>query len=238
MNNNFVSIIFVTNSPNLDRGNLSRKSFDSLVKSIDYLAEIIIVDNGGSIYDSKYFLEQTDAGRATTYLRNYDNLWFAHARNQGIALSQGKYIAITDNDMIFKKGWLSQCVKILDATERTKTMVTPVKVLVTHNKEKYYREDIVIDGTRFRTNAMAGSNCWVMHRTDLMVIGTFYNSVVSGTRWCQHYSKLGYKVAILNDEMVIHKGERNTPYEGYKKFDVPMEKTLINGEKISLDKCL
>lgn len=49
---------------------------------------------------------------ATTYVRNSENLGYARAVNQGIKLSEGKYLAIVSNDIVASPNWKEVCEKV------------------------------------------------------------------------------------------------------------------------------
>ena len=85
-----VTFIFVHYAVNEARSELARKSIQSLIDTTkNVLGEIIVVDNGGSLEDSKYFLEKAEKKEIQHYIRNADNLWFGYARNQAVKISNG-----------------------------------------------------------------------------------------------------------------------------------------------------
>lgn len=230
-----ISIILVHYAMNPDRSELSHRSLESLIESSKHLSvELIVIDNGGSTEDSQKFLEKVENNEIQHYIRNSSNLWFGYARNQGLNISTGEYIAIVDNDMEYEKGWVEDCVKMLKATEGKKIMATPLEVDRAHRRDKYYREPIIIDGVEHLNNIFAGSNCWMMRRKDYENIGGFMNHTLAGTKWCRQYIKLGYSIVCAKSPLVNHLGTKGTPYKGYSKH--PKDKKLIikkylNGEE-------
>lgn len=228
-----ISIIFVHYGVNKERSELAKKSFESLYKSVKHLpVEMIVIDNGGVIDNSEYFLKQVKRNKITYYIRNTDNLWFGHARNQGLDISTGQYICIVDDDLEYLGGWLDECIYNLQQTKGRMLMATPLEVDRAHLNPKYYKYPIDIEGVIHPINAFAGSNCWVMHREDYEVIGGFNNHYIAGTKWCQKYSRLGYAMIIPIKSKAIHLGLKYTPYVGYdKKTPVDIIKGYINGDK-------
>lgn len=230
----YASVILVHYALTPERSELLRVSLKSLQESIsDYPCELIVVDNGGNIEDSKFLLEETEAKRITHYIRNADNIFFGLARNQALGLSSGKYIAICDNDLIYKKGWLEACIRVLKETEGEKLLATPRNIIWSHSR---YTDKRIINGREYTINALAGSNCWVMRRKDYEKIGDFENHIIAGTLWCRRYSSMGYGVIVLPEMMVEDWGGGHTKYHGYLKRNVEysVKKRLSNGEMLSL----
>ena len=230
----FASVILIHYAPTPARSELLRASLKSLQESIsDYPCELIVVDNGGSIEDSRFLLEETEAKRITHYIRNADNIFFGLARNQALRISSGEYIAVCDNDLIYKKGWLEECIRILKEMEGEKVLATPRNVIYGH---KRHNEKRVINGKEYTLNPLAGSNCWVMRREDYEQIGEFEHHIIAGSLWARRYSKMGYSVIVLPEMMVEDWGGGHGKYPGYQKrgvkFDV--KKTFRNGDKIPL----
>jgi len=228
----YVSIIWAHHSANPHRVELAEKSLNSLIESVDYPAEIVVVDNGGDFEFSKWLLEQTDKGRITHYLRNADNIFHGEARNYAIGFTKGKYIAVLDNDMKLEKGWLSEGVEFLNATE--KLLYTPVNIIGAHASRKYLRDPITVNGKTFKVNKRAGSNCWMMKREDWEKIGGFENHLIAGHHWTNRYSKKGYLVAVAPEQKAFHGVKESKKYRGYqrKRIHIDITKSLLDGTKI------
>jgi len=229
------SIIFVHYGANEARDRLGKESFESLYESVKHLpVEMIVVDNGNG--DSQFFLDATDKGKITHYIRNTDNLWFGYARNQALDISTGEFICIVDNDLKYEKGWLEECLGFLKQTKGQKLFTTPLWVDRAHLKPKYYKNPIELNNEWHLVNTFAGSNCWVMHREDYEKIGGFENHYIAGTKWLQKSCKLGYAAIIPIKPKAEHIGLKYTEYAGYsKKQGVVITKKYINGQKECLN---
>ena len=231
------SIVFVHYGMNIPRRALSFESLQSLYDSVSHLpCEIIVVDNGGDLEDSKRFVELTHKGVITHYIRNTDNLWFGRARNQAIAIASGEYIAVVDNDLIYKKGWLDKSLEVLRKVKNPKLMVTPMRVIYGH---KRFNSDYSENGESYLVNTLAGSNCWVMRRSQFDDIGEFQDHHFSGTLWCRTYSKKGYAVIVLEERLVADLGHKHSKTFGYvrhlkeeQRRQIVIKKKLINGKEI------
>jgi glycosyltransferase involved in cell wall biosynthesis len=213
---------------NDERSDVMTKSITSLIENINYPYELIIVDNGGSKEDSEFFNDLVEKGHVSTYIRNSNNRHFGYARNQGIAVAQGDYIAIIDNDILHKKDWLTECIRILEENPDKKIYATPID----------YPQDAQYNGkVRYRTdkfgecslNMRAGSNCFVIRYEDLMKIGKFAIHRVAGTKWTDSAVKLGYLACVLPEGYVEDMGFR----KGYELNDYkPVYIEFKNGDKI------
>jgi GT2 family glycosyltransferase len=83
----------------------------SLRDHTDVSYQLIIVDNGSEP-------ETAAAARrmADDFVGNPENLGFAVAMNQGLAIARGDYVAFVNNDTVFPARWASMLVETLLAT--------------------------------------------------------------------------------------------------------------------------
>lgn len=233
-----VTIIYINYSVNEARGELGRRCFTRLYETVkDSLVELIVVDNGGSLEDSKFYLEETEKGHITHYIRNTTNLWFGYARNQGLEMATGEYICIMDNDIMVEPGWLDKCLGVLSKTDG-KHFITPLRVDHQHRYAKWFREPITIGKDTYATNSFAGSSCWIMRKEDADFLGKFKNESKAGTEYLRGACKHKYSVIVFDAPFLAHNlGTKNTPYVGYQKkgADFKISKTFINGKEIILN---
>src|SRR3990167_253846 len=187
-----VSIVMVHWAMNDLRSAIMRESTRTLLETAPN-AEIIVVDNGGSISDSIYLLNLTEEKKIACYIRNRHNLSFGVARNQALAMTKGEFIVVMDNDVVFLPGWLEECKEFLNKFPAEKILVTPLRIDRVHRNKNYTYGEL----GGWTLNSMAGSNCWMMRRKDFEIIGDFEQHHVAGTHWGRHYSKLGYRVACM-----------------------------------------
>ena len=228
----FASIIVTHWAMNDERSDIMTKSITSLIENINYPYELIIVDNGGSKEDTEFFNDLVDKGYVSTYIRNNNNRHFGYARNQGIAVAQGDYIAIVDNDILHKKDWLTKGIEMLEKYPDKKIYSTPID----------YPQDAQYNGkVRYRTdmfgecslNMRAGSNCFVIRYGDLMKIGKFAIHRIAGTKWTDNAVGLGYLACVLPEGYVEDMGFR----KGYELNDYkPVFIEFKNGDKIYFNK--
>lgn len=217
----------IAKSQKMIRSELLRKCLDSLKATIDYPAEIIVIDNGGNPDDSEYLLQKVREGLINTLIRNKENMGFAYAWNQGIRLAGGDYFCFTCNDILFKPKWLSTCIGLLEKYPDRKLLATPFieksKASVRFTKE-------IIDGNRI--NTLAGSNCLIMDYKSYCDIGEFPHHRVGGSIWSRRACQMGYSVIAPPEDLIEHIGH-DMGINFTKQFYV--NKTLLNGEKINFN---
>lgn len=225
----YTSIIFTHWGMNDFRSKLMRESVTSLITTTQHLpVEVIAVDNGSSIEDSKFLLELTQKGDIQCYIRNSNNLGFGFSRNQGLGVAKGEFLGIVDNDLIYQKGWLEKCLEVLDLYPTKKIYATPIQYprAVNGYEHSRYESGNLKD---FKLNMRAGSNCFVMRRKDYKILGDFANHRIAGTVWTDHAVRCGYLAAVAPGELVVDKGLRL----GYNLQEaVPIKRTLLNGEEV------
>ncbi|MFZ5932581.1 MAG: glycosyltransferase family 2 protein [Patescibacteria group bacterium] len=100
---------------NLNTKKLTLESIKSVLKEGLNL-EIIVIDNG-STDGSVEALEDLAKKKLIKLIKNYRNLGFAKANNQGMKIAKGEYILLLNNDTIVKKGAIK---KLLDFAKEIK----------------------------------------------------------------------------------------------------------------------
>ncbi len=96
--------------PNLNGKGWLADSIDSVFAQTEQDFELIVVDNGST--DESLAIAR---GYATdprfTLIENAENTGFSHAVNQGIALAQGEYVVLFNNDAFAEPAWLAELIK-------------------------------------------------------------------------------------------------------------------------------
>lgn len=191
-----------------ERSETMRASMMSLFHSLpdpDRLpVEIIVVDNGGSYEDSQWLLQNTDEGKIASYIRNRKNMHFYFARNQALKICTGDFIVIADNDIAYASEWMEHCVDFLQSNAG-KYLATPIAAdpMNSHNKGRW-----APDVGGWKVNYRAGSNCFMMRRSDFEVIGYFDEHRIAGSKYCDRFVRLGYAVAIMPRVRALDMGFR------------------------------
>lgn len=185
---------------------------NSLIQTTKHLpVEIIVVDNGDTRTDSDHLLQDVCQGNIACYIRNRKNMYFGYARNQALKLSSGEYIVISDNDILYKEGWLEECIAFLREHEG-KYLATPLRPDPMNNRKARWVGEV--DG--WKLNSRAGSNCWVMRRSDFEKIGYFDHHRIAGSKYVDRYVRMGYAMACMPEPKAEDLGFR----KGYN-FNLP-----------------
>lgn len=92
------SIVLLTYDFNESLAQLSKTAIESVNYSV-LVRELVIIDNA-SLYGSGFSRSQADI-----YIRNKVNVGYPGAVNQGMALSKGEYVAISNNDIKVSPNW-------------------------------------------------------------------------------------------------------------------------------------
>ena len=228
---NYVSIIFVHYGSNEERSLLARASLKSLQETIHSSAEIIVVDNGGNLEDSKFFLKEVDRKKIALYIRNADNMSFAFARNQALLHTTANWIAIVDNDIIYKDKWLEMCIQALKVHSDKKLIASPLNYPYVHKRDPRWRHGIIkVKGRNYNLTERAGSNCMLMRRKTLEEVGLFEIHKKAGSLFTDKLVRAGYLVITPEVNWAYDCGLRRGV-----NFTTPIsvERTLSDGDKIN-----
>jgi len=228
----FCSIIFTHFGTNTERSQTMRKSLLSLIEHVKYPYELIVVDNGPNEKDSSFFLDMLENKRIHVYVKNMHNMHFGYARNQGVALSRGEYICIVDNDLLYTKDWLTPCVGLLETYPEEKIYTTPMYYPMIGLNPRYHVGFLQYNGLECELHRRAGSNCFVIRRTDFEKIGLFKYHRIAGSLWTDSAVNVGFNACVIPQLGVTDIGLR----KGYDlKHSIPIKLDIANGESILLN---
>ena len=229
---NYVSIIFVHWAQNEERSLLARASLKSLQSTIHSSSEIIVIDNGGNLEDSKFFLKECDKKGIALYIRNADNMHFGFARNQGILASTANWVCVVDNDIMYKDKWLEMCLSMLKTYPDKKLIASPINYPYVHKRDPRWRHGtLLVKGRECSLNERAGSNCMLVRRNVFDEIGMFKIHRIAGSHFTDALVKSGYLTICPEVNWAYDCGLR----KGYNfKEMAKAERTLSDGEKINI----
>lgn len=205
------------------RSDLVKKCIQSIKQTVDYPAELIVMDNGGEPDDTDYFLNELRAGSINELVRYKDNVHFAFAWNQGAKIATGEYLCFVCNDIEFHPKWLSSCVEILEKYADRKFISTP---FLTYDKRRYTVETTP-EG--YRVNLRSGSNCMLMRRETFYDIGEFLHHRIAGTIWFNKMYKMGYRTVAPPQDLALDMGWR----KGVNfRIPIKVQKKLLDGSLV------
>lgn len=238
-----VSIIFVHWSQDAERSAISKASLKSLQATIHTPAEIIVVDNGDNIEDSKFFLDEVHNKRIALYIRNADNMHCTYARNQAMPEITGKWVVIVDNDIIYKDYWLELGIKCIKQFPDKKLIASPINYPYVHKRDPRWRHgQLEIKGRHFNLTERSGDNCRIMKRETFDEIGKFgLSSRKASAFYTDKLVEKGYLVITPALNWAFDAGFRRGFLHGKSRELSPFNKefiikrTLSNGENINLN---
>ena len=222
-----VSIIFTHFAMNPERSALARASLKSLQATIHTPAEIIVVDNGNNLEDSEFFLKECQEKRIALYVRNADNMNFAYARNQAMPEVSGKWVAIVDNDIMYRDCWLELGIKCIKSFPDKKLIASPLNYPYVHKRDPRWRHgQVEIKGRHFNLTERAGSNCMIMKRETFDVMGKFELHKKAGCLYADKLVNAGYLVITPAINWAFDAGLRRG-FNFTSEFSI--KRTLSNG---------
>lgn len=183
--------------------------------------ELVLVDNASTDETAK-FLEGFAAkhGHVTICL-NETNKGYAGGNNDGLRLATGEYVVLLNNDTLVFPGWLKCLLRFLEEKEDF-GLVGPVTNSVGNEQRidiegltEANFEDFALAYTKrqcgvwFQTEKL-GFFCMAMRRSLLKEIGyldeRFGIGMFEDDDYCLRVRKAGYKLAVVEDCFVFHKG--------------------------------
>lgn len=135
-----VSVIVV----NWNRREMLRHCLHSLARQTLGQHEVIIVDNGSS--DGSLKLRADETLPTARWITNTENRGFGVAVNQGIAVSQGDFIALLNNDAEAAPGWLDALVEALRPHRSVGMAASKIVAFDDHNVVDKAGHLIYLDG--------------------------------------------------------------------------------------------
>jgi GT2 family glycosyltransferase len=119
-----ISVVVV----NWNRCELLRAALASLASQRNVDFEVILVDNGSSDGSVEMAINNFSTIFPLRLVRNRQNRGFCEANNQGIAVAQGQYVALLNNDAEADPEWLSELLAACEG--RSEIGMVASKILV------------------------------------------------------------------------------------------------------------
>ena len=102
-----------------NRQETMQRSLETLFVNTRYPYELIILDDGSNDVTQEYLFSVVKEHAAATVLFNTDrNLGIGIAVNRGFEIARGDYLFKLDADLLYKPGWLTECVRLLETYKK------------------------------------------------------------------------------------------------------------------------
>ena len=202
----------------------TRQCLESIFEHTSTPFELIVVDNGSTDGTLDYLGELVHARPEVRIIANPVNLGYGAGNNQGMALAEGDYIGILNNDLIVTAGWLERMIAQANYSDRVGA-VGPRSNVVSGPQEM--KNLIYADVEQMHVEAAhlaryrAGSGytyprivgfCMLLNRAVIDAIGGFDERFglanFEDDDLCWRINTAGFECRIAEDVFVHHHGSR------------------------------
>ena len=191
---------------------VTKASFESLIKNTDYPYRLIVIDNGSDLPTQKYLQGVINFFSEYKLIRLERNLGFVKAVNEGLKVVNAEYICLINNDIVFTRGWLSEMIHVM--SDKRIGALNPAS-----NNWGEWPKDSNIEQYGATLSARKGQwqessycigFCMLIRKEIIERIGFLDESYGMGyfeeTDFCRRLQKLGYFCAIAKGAYVYHIG--------------------------------
>lgn len=261
INLNLVSIIILT----FNQLKHTKLCLQSIEKFTPQPHELILVDNGSNDGTLDYLRKYANDHNNVRVISNKENLGFAAGNNQGLAVAEGNYVLMINNDTIVTDGWLGRMLSVFERYPEV-GIVGPVSNNVSgpqQVKEASYRslEDMPSFAEKWSAEHAGESMeyqrvvgfCLLAGREVIDRIGGLDERFGSGNfeddDFCLRAAAAGYKARIALDAFIHHTGSQTFKGAGInyqqsllrnweifkKKWKIPQELPYGSSYSFNLD---
>jgi GT2 family glycosyltransferase/glycosyltransferase involved in cell wall biosynthesis len=200
---------------------LTLQCLQSVVQHVLPKTEIIIVDNNSDPDCQQQLHEWCSHHPGITFIQNSENLGFARANNQGLAVARGDILILLNNDTVITSDWLDRIIHHLQNPQIG--LLGPVTNMIGNEARIIFNESISIStalkqgkiyadrhiGVTSSIPMLAGF-CWAIRRDVLEKVGNldedFGIGMFEDDDFCRRIKKVGYKLALAHDIFIYHVG--------------------------------
>lgn len=168
--------------PTYARNDTLKNAIDSILRQTYPNIEIIVVDDNPS--DSKYrrmteqIVKEYQGNKQFSYIQNKTNLGGAEARNEGIKVSKGEYIAFLDDDDEYFPKKLEKQLELFLTSNNEKLALVFCDAVMTLGREQFvcnvtprYSGCCIYES--MRDNCLAATSQWLVRKDVLEEVGMF-----------------------------------------------------------------
>lgn len=225
--------------PAFNKDYLTMKCVESVINQTYDNIEIIVIDDGSK--DQTYNLIKKYIDKII-YVKQ-ENKGACAARNYGIKISSGKYIALLDCDDIYYPTKIERSVELLESHEENRFLITKVNLIDMNNNivnknikicnidNKNFYKDLICFNINITNSTLVAS------KKSLEKVGLFDESIfISADRDLLIKLSKIYKVIYLNESLTGYRVINETIYNDLSKaieeFEYIIEKNILNDLKL------
>ena len=226
----------------------TQTAVNSIYENTKINFELIIIDNNSSEEIKNYLMKLEAEQTNVKVIYNSENLGFPKAVNQGIEISEGRYVVIANNDIIVNTNWLNRFIEIAQS-EKAVGIVSGISNSVSGMQidiNAFYQsvEEMKLYADRIsRENqnqvlefSRVAFLCTLIKREVIEKIGGLDERFSPGNYedddYCLRTQIAGYKTIIAKDVFIHHFGSKSFKADGNDKY----EKLLNINRNIFVDK--
>ncbi len=221
----------------------TKQCIESLVETIDDKIELIIVDNASTDGTKEFLSSYKHHKLKLVIISNDENLGFPKAVNIGIEESNGKYVVIANNDILFNDGWLSRMIEVAESDSKI-GLIGPISNEVsglqkdenalykTIGEMKIYAGDVKQNNKGQVLNfPRLAFLCTLIKRELIETIGGLDERFSPGNYedddYCLRAQLAGFKAVIAKDVFIHHYGSKSFKANGNNQYG---ERLKLNRE--------
>ncbi len=209
-----------------NKEDLIRETLESVLDQSVQDFEIIIV-NDGSTDQSEQVIKNIPSNKIT-YLPLSENLGAGGARNQGIKMATGAYIALLDGDDLWDKHYLAEISALINVFPEHHVFATAVLKEYAHNtiastySFENPKDETFLDLNYFESsykNTILTSSSTVLHRSVFNDLGCYNEKIKSGQDtdlWIR--VGLTYRVAFSTKPCVTYRYASQSLYKSIRSI--------------------
>jgi GT2 family glycosyltransferase len=205
--------------------------------------EVIVIDQNSKDGSQHYLKRLSKTNKNFILIKNKENIGFAAAMNQGVAIAKGEFIVLANSDLIFTPGWLPPLVKLTQDNPEI-AIVSPMtnyvgeglqvdidaKDIAPDKCDTYAHSIIKRSGTIEVIDRLVFF-CVLIRKNVYELLGGLSSVYGLGNYEDDDFSLrvrlLGYKLMIVKKSFVYHYGSKT-----FKQQKINYTNNMIRNEKI------
>jgi len=209
---------------------------NSFISTTSLPSRLIIIDNNSNDGTKEYLisLKNTPSCHFQIIL-NKENKGFVGGMNQGIKISQAKYVCLANNDVIFTKGWLEEIISIFEQNQKIGLINPNSNTLGAVPPKRSYLEEFAQDLRRkykgvFVEMPFCVGFCMITKREVIEKVGGLSKEYLpmffEDTDYSMKVKKEGYWVGVAKGSYVWHE-----EHASFKQWPKEKERVFLRSRE-------